>query len=407
MRRFARNDGSSVLAGLALACIVLAGCGQAGASEQGAGAPSGPVAVHVATVRGRTRPVSLALDGTLLADEESRVTSVVAGRVREVLVERGSVVHEGDPMVRLRDVDYRLQADAARAQLDQARAHLGMAGDADAPPRPEEMPDVLAARSDSELADANLARSEELARRGVLSQQSLDEVRSRAASARERYQAALNGARASISTLAAARAALGQATTATSEATVRAPFDGEIAERFVSVGEYVTPQTPLVTLVRTDPLRIEVDVPQQRLSAVHQGQTIAVEVDAIPDRTFEGTVRYVSAAVSRDTRSLTVEAVVENPDRVLRPGLFARARLETGTTEDVAVVPPAAVYTQAGVDRAFVVSHGTIEERLLTVLDRSDEEIIVGDGLSPHDRVAVDHLDELSDGQAVTVASGE
>lgn len=357
-----------------------------------------PVVIATRVAEGREKPVSLTLDGTLVADEESLLTSVVAGRVVEVLVERGTVVTEGQPIVRLRDVDYRLQAASARAQLDQARARLGMAEGGGAVPRAEEMPDVRAAHSALGLAESNLERAEELARRGVLSTQALDETRTRAAEAREQYQTALNGARASIASLASARTTLSQANTSASEATVRAPFAGEIASRNVSVGEYVSPQTPIVSLVRTDPLRIEVQVPQQHLMAVRPGQTVRIQVDAIPNRTFEGTVRYVSAAVQRETRGLAVEAVVPNPERLLRPGLFATARIETGQMQDVAIVPASAVMTEAGVDRVFVVRDGVIEERVVGVAERSSEEVVIAEGVRAGEVVATESLDRLADG---------
>lgn len=400
----ASRRSSFALTALAALCSVAlgaAGCsggsGGDGSAADTAPEERAPVPVSVSTAEGREQPVTLTLDGTLVADEESQLTSVVAGRVVEVFVERGSVVEEGQPIVRLRDVDYRLQAASARAQLEQARARLGM-GEGGSVPRAEEMPDVRAALSALELAESSLERAEELARRGVLPQQSLDESRQRAAQAREQYQTVLNNARASIASLASARTTLSQASTSASEATVRAPFGGEIAARNVSIGEYVSPQTPVVTLVRTDPLRIEVQVPQQHLMAVRPGQTVRIEVDAVPGRTFEGTVRYVSAAVQRETRGLTVEAVVPNSDRLLRPGLFATARIETGTTQDVAVVPPGAVSTEAGVDRVFVVADGIVQERVVSVAERGEQEIVIVEGLRGGEQVATSGLDRLADG---------
>jgi multidrug efflux pump subunit AcrA (membrane-fusion protein) len=176
----------------------LAACGKAAPQEGGDRRNREAPEITTANAEARDEPVTLTLDGTLLADEESHVTSVVPGRVVEVMVERGSVVEEGAPLVRLRDVDYRLQAQAAQAQLEQARARLGMS-EADArAPAADTLPDVVAARSNADLAQSTLERTEELARRGVLSAQALDEARSRAASAREQYATALNNARASI-----------------------------------------------------------------------------------------------------------------------------------------------------------------------------------------------------------------
>jgi len=137
---------------------------------------------------------------------------------------------------------------------------------------------------------------------------------------------------------------------------------------------------------------------------VRPGQTVRIQVDAVPDRTFEGTIRYVSAAVQRDTRGLTVEAVIPNADRLLRPGLFATARIETGTTQPMAVVPATAVLTEAGVDRVFVVVNGAIEERVVSVADRGSDEITLAEGLAAGEVVATDALTRLADGVPVTVA---
>lgn len=393
---------------IAAATLIAVGCG-GGGDAAGGGATEGsaraPVEVRTARAELREQPLTLVLDGTLVADEESQVTSVVPGRVVEVMVERGARVEEGAPLVRLRDVDFRLQARGARAQLEQARARLGMEGTAAAPPRPEETPDVRAALTDLELAEANLRRAEELAQRGVLAQQALDQTRAQAASARERYQTVLNGARASVAALEGARATLAQASTSASEATVRAPFSGEIADRMVSVGEYVAPQTPLVSLVRTDPLRIEVSVPQQHLLAVRPGQSVEVRVDAVPDRAFAGTVRYVSAAVRRETRGLTVEAVVPNPDGLLRPGLYATARIATGGTQEVAVVPSAAVLSRAGVDRVLVVEDGRVQERVVSIADRGEGFVVIEEGVRAGEPVVIGDLEQLADGMAVTVRS--
>lgn len=391
-----------LLAGLAPALS----CTRSNAEEQQqAATEAAAIGVHVAEAEAQQRPVALALDGTLLADEESNVTSVVSGRVVAVAVERGAKVAAGDELIRLRDVDFKLQAKLARAQLDEARARLGVRKQGKLPAI-DSLPEVTLAKSDHELAQSELRRTESLAASGVLSQTELDQARTKARMASDRYTTARNTARASITGLRSAEASLEQAVTSAEEAVVRAPFDGEIAVRSVSLGEYVTPQTALVTLVRTDPLRIELSVPQQHLAAVQPGQTVTLTVDALPDREFTATVRYVSAAVQRDTRSLTVEAVVPNPDGSLRPGLYANARLQTGGTQTVTVVPAAAVRTSAGVSRVFVVAgdrNHRIEERVVSVLERTSTKVTIADGLEAGERLAVDELDRLADGVIVSV----
>ena len=399
---------------LALASVLAMGCGSSApattASAPGAPAPAAaagpaaPVAVTVAQASARAVPESIALTGTLLPDEDSRLAPVVPGRVLEVMVERGDHVEEGQPLVRLRDVDFRLQAASARAQLAQARARLGIAAGA-RPPAPEDTPEVRSAAAALALAEESLRRAEELGQRGVLPAAQLDEARTRAAQARDQHASALQGTRAAIASLGAAEAQLSLASSAVSEALVRAPYAGEIAERNVSPGEYVTVQTPLLLLVRTNPLRLELQVPQERVGALAIDQRVVLTVDAFPDASFEGRVRYVSASVDRASRALVVEAIVPNEDGRLRPGMFAEARIELGNDRPVAVVPSSAVLTAAGVSRAFVVVNGHIEERVVTVLERSGTEVLVSQGVRAGETLATSELDRLTDGSSVTTAA--
>jgi membrane fusion protein, multidrug efflux system len=385
-------------AALSLAAV-LAGCGSEGSAAASAGATDRPPVARPATVVAEARrvPDTLVLDATLMADEESQVTPIVPGRVVEVLVERGDHVEEGAPLVRLRDTDYRLSARTARASLEGAAARLGIDADG-AAPAPDDTPEVRSAAAELTVAEEALRRAEELATRGVFSPAQLDDARARAARAREAHTTAINGVRSSIASLESARSTLSTASTSVREAIVRAPFAGEIAERSVSVGEYVALATPLVTLVRTDPLRAEVVVPQDQLARIHPDLAIRVSVDAFPDRMFDGTIRYVSASVRRETRGLVAEAVVPNTEGELRPGMFGRVTIDLGTLRDVVAVPESAVVTEAGVSRAFVIRDGTVEERVVQILDRRDGMLLLASGLNGGDEVATERHGELADG---------
>lgn len=380
--------------------LALAGCGS------GASAEITPVeertipAPATAVAAAREVPDVLRLTGTLLADEEAKLAPLVAGRVVEVLVERGALVEEGDPLVRLRDTDFRSQRAAASAAVAQAQARLGMEGN-QVPPA-EETAGVRSALSQMQLADQQFERAQALADRGVYSAAQLDQARTAAETAREQHRLAIQQARSDAAQLVSARAQLRQASTAVSDSTVRAPFDGEIANRNVSVGEYVGPQAQLLTLVRTDPLRLELEIPQDRVLDVRPGQRVDVTLDAVQDRVFEGTVRYVSAAVGRQTRSLTVEAIVPNAEGVLRPGMFARATIDLARMREVVEVPAAAILTNAGVHRAFVVQDGVIEERLVTIADRTGETVLVDTGLRGDEQVATENVGNLYDGARIS-----
>lgn len=405
---------ASLVAGASILIGLLGGCGGEGSASASAGANERAPVARPATVVAEARqvPDTLLLDATLAADEESQVTPIVPGRVVEVLVERGDHVEEGAPLIRLRDTDYRLTARTARASLEGAAARLGMDASG-AAPAPEATPEVRSAAAELAVAEESLRRAEELATRGVFSPAQLDDARARAARAREAHATAINGVRASIASLESARSTLSTASTSVREAIVRAPFAGEIAERSVSVGEYVALATPLVTLVRTDPLRAEVVIPQDQLAHIHADLAIRVVVDAFPDRTFDGTIRYVSASVRRDTRGLVAEAVVPNAGGELRPGMFGRVTIDLGTMRDVVEVPEAAVTTEAGVSRAFVIRDDAVEERVVSILDRREGMLIISSGLSGGDEVATERHGELADGvrigpaaPAPTVATG-
>jgi RND family efflux transporter MFP subunit len=318
----------------------------------------------------------------------------------EVMVERGAVVRAGQALMRLRDVDYRTSLTLAQASLAQARARLGLmagAGAFDA----EAAPEVRAARANLDLAEDALRRAQQLAQTGSTSDQDLRRATSQAAAAREQYQGALNNMRAAYYALQSARAATEQARRNVTDAIVRAPFDGEIAERRANVGEYVTPQRAVVTLVRTSPLRLELQIPQDRIPYVQRGQTVDVAVDAFPNRPLHGTIRYLSAAVRSDNRSLVAEAVVPNEDGTLRPGLFVTARIRLGRTQNAVAVPRDSVLRESGSNRVFVVAHGRVQERVVTVADRGATEWLVTQGVEAGETVATEHLDRLADGARV------
>jgi RND family efflux transporter MFP subunit len=226
-------------------------------------------------------------------------------------------------------------------------------------------------------------------------------ARQRAAAAREQYEATLNATRGSWLALKNAKLSLEQAQRNVTDSTVRAPFGGEVAERKVSVGEYVTPQQPVVTLVRIDPLRLELDIPQAEIGRVHAGQSVEVRVDAYPERVFMGTLRYVGVAVAKQSRALTVEAVVQNHDGALRPGLFVKARILLGGQREIVAVPKTAVLEVGGTRRAYVVVEHHLEERVLAVIGSEGDVLLVNEGLKAAERVATGQLDHLSDGQEV------
>ncbi len=386
---------------IALSVLALPGCRvRSAAPELRPAAEVAAVRVATATAQAREIPLTLAATGTLVPNLQSEVTPLVSGRVDAVFVERGSRVHAGDPLLRLRDVDLRTQASFASAALSQARARLGLADD-NAHFDPTAAQDVRAAAANRDIADDALRRAEALVATGAMTDQEFQRTRSLAQAARSQYAAAVDAIRAGYFAYQQARAGVATASRAVADSIVRAPFDGEVAERKANVGEYVTVQRAVVTLVSLDPLRIEIQIPQERIADVRTGQAVEVRVDAYPNRVFGGTVRYISAAVRSDSRALVAEAMVPNTDGTLRPGLFATARIDLGEQREVVVVPARAVLDDSGTHRVYVIDGGRAVERVVTIADRTATEVLIERGVNSGERVATDGLDRLADGTHV------
>ena len=150
---------------------------------------------------------------------------------------------------------------------------------------------------------------------------------------------------------------------ALTDTVVRAPFDGVVEQRLVSVGDYVSRGTKVASVIRINPLRVELTVPGHYLSEVAAGRTVTLELDAFRGRTFTGRIRYVSPVLRTDTRALVVEAVVPNDSGQLKPGLFATAKIEQASETPAVLVTSAAVHKVTGAARVYLIrGNGTAEK---------------------------------------------
>jgi RND family efflux transporter MFP subunit len=219
---------------------------------------------------------------------------------------------------------------------------------------------------------------------------------------RQQYEAARNGAAQQYQALQAARARVALAHKTLADTTVRAPFNGLVAERLVSVGDYVTKGMKVAVVVRVNPLRVQLTVPEQFVSAVKAGATVTFQVDAFPGREFTGTVRYVSPALEANRRALTVEAVVPNQSGDLKPGLFATARIEQPEKTPAVMVPADAVQTTAGTSRVYVVNGDKVEERIVTTGEQVNAQVEIATGLKAGEKVATKNVAQLFDGAKVS-----
>jgi membrane fusion protein (multidrug efflux system) len=391
---------AALAAGLVL-ILLSAACGSSsGAAESAAATPPPPVEVSAAAAVEQPIARFIRATGTLMAEEQADIAAETAGRVVAAPVERGTPVGSGAELVRLATSETEAQLAEAEANAAQIEARLGLsAGDS---LNLDAVPEVQNARAASDLTSNEFSRVQVLLDQHVVSQSEFDQRKTQMEAARQQYQVARNAASQQYQALQAARARVALARKALADTVVRAPFGGVVAERLVSVGDYVNKGTKVAVIVRVNPLRVQLTVPEQFVPAVAVGQTVIFEADAYPGRRFEGTVRYVSPVLEANQRALTVEAVVPNPGSTLKPGLFVTGRVEQSTRTQGVLVPASAVQTSAGTSRVYVVKGDHVEERVVTVGETVDAMIEITSGVNAGEQVATTNVAQLVDGARVS-----
>jgi membrane fusion protein (multidrug efflux system) len=391
---------SLIVALLAGAALVSNACssGAAKGTEQ----PSSPPVVQVSAVAATEQPIArfIRATGSLMAEEQADVAAETAGRVVAASIERGAPVSQGAELIRISATETDAQLKEAEANAAQLEARLGITGGAAMDVNT--VPEVQNAKAGADLAQAEFARIKSLLDQRVVSQSEYDQRRTQAEAARQQYEAAKNGAAQQYQMLQAARARVALAHKAFADTSVRAPFTGVVAQRLVTTGDYVTKGMKVATIVRVNPLRVQLTVPEQAVSSMAPGQPVTFEVDAYPGRRFEGKVKYVAPALQADQRALTVEAIVPNGDGVLKPGLFATARIEQPSRTPGVLIPAASVTILSGTSRVYVVAGDHVEERIVTTGETVGDLVEITKGLKAGERVATTNLAKLADGIKVS-----
>jgi len=214
----------------------------------------------------------------------------------------------------------------------------------------------------------------------------------------------LNQMRNLFQQLQAQKARVAMVHKALQDTVIRAPFSGLISEKYANVGSYAKKGEKLLTLVRVDPLRIELIIPEVAVAAIRKGQKVSFAVQSYPDRQFIGTIAYVGPALRADSRALVVEAIVPNGNGMLQPGLFATARIELPASRRTLVVPSAAVWNDAGVPKLYVAKGDRAELRIVQLGRELGDVVEVVRGLSTGERVVAKTTPGLNDGTAIAEA---
>jgi multidrug efflux pump subunit AcrA (membrane-fusion protein) len=387
--------------------------------------------VTTATVVAREVPSYVQATGSLVAEETSDVSSQASGQVVSTPVNVGAFVRQGDVIARLNDRDARLRLQQAQAGVQQAiaavrqsEARLGLrpGGNFEA----STIPEVRSAGSNLEsaqarlrLAEANERRYRTLVETGDVAMSTYDQFRTARDTARAEVNAARQGLEVAINTarqsnaavqsaeaaVESSRSAVAIAQKAVADAVIRAPYAGFVSNRPVAVGEYVTPASVVATVLRTNPIKLQLLVPEADAPHLRPGMGISLEVDAFRDRKFAGSVSAVNPAIDPVSRSATVEALVQNPDNALRSGMFATARIAREGGSRAVYVPRAAVLADQNTQsyRVFVIQGDTARLRVVQIGNEEGDQIQILSGVEPEETVATGNLQQLFEGARVRV----
>ncbi len=308
-------------------------------------------------------PATVELAATLEADEELTISAEVEGTIRSVLRDEGDRARKDEPLALMDEADFRLRMEEKEAELEKIRAELG-------------------------FAQKELERRKELLEEGIVSRQEYERFlvqRDSLASLKRAVESALQIERRKLE-----------------DSRIKAPFDGIVAERYITEGSYVRKGDRLFRFLRIDPLKLTINVPERRLKEVEQGQKVLIRVDPY-GKEFEGRIYFTSPYIDRSTKTFLAKALVENRDGLLYPGISADVTIMTALIKGGFVVPEKAVIFDEEGRILFVVKDGVAEKRRIRTVGRFKGEVIVVEGVKEGELLVVDGASALTDGAKVKI----
>jgi multidrug efflux pump subunit AcrA (membrane-fusion protein) len=433
---FSRGFGATVRFSTALAtALFIVSCGsgnKAGNSNNAENkAANEPVVITAAKSEAKELPAYVQVTGTLIADETSDVSPLVAGKLISTPVNIGDFIRQGQVIAQLDDRDAKLRVKEAEVGIKQAEvgvrqaeAKLGLdsKGNFVATNIPEVRQanaDYQVALADQKLAESNEKRYRELVETGdvaaILYDQyrtTRDTARAKSNAAKQALESAKNTATQSNEavrnarvTVDAAKNQLEVAQKSVADMIVRSPYSGYVAARGIAIGEFVSTSTPLITLVRTNPLKANLSVGEAEVPTITAGMSVSLNVEAWKDRNFAGTVTAVNPSIDQTSRSALVEAQFDNSDNALRSGMFATAKiLRQGGSQGV-FVPKAAVLSVSNTQsyRVFVIQDGVAKLRVVQLGQEENDKWQIINGVAADETVATSSLDQLYEGSKVII----
>jgi RND family efflux transporter MFP subunit len=404
----------SVTSAFLILSVLTTGCGTAGSNASSKGGPPGqmgkmerrgPAAlVQIQTTGVQRISIQREVDlaGSLVSPDQAKVSSEVAGVVRQVLAELGQEVGIGQIVAKLDPTELDLALQRARSQLKQTEAQLGIDGVRfKEPPPDEQIAAIRLAAANRDDAQAQLRRAQRLRAQNLLPQADLDTAETKVKVTEANYQSALEAVQSLKATLQERRHAVELAEKKLRDTNIRSSIAGQVAEKLVQQGEYIRENTPVVSIVQMNPLKVRTAIQERYAGLVRAGLAVEFAVESAPGQKFRGKVAHVSPSVDQTTRTFAVEVLVDNSDRRLKPGFFAKGVIYTNRDENVIAVTEDTVSTLAGVSNVFVIENGQARQQMVKLGIRAGDLYEILSGLNGDEVLASSNLTLLATGVRV------
>jgi membrane fusion protein (multidrug efflux system) len=317
-----------------------------------------PESVSSVIVREEKWQSTLSAIGSIVAIQGVTVTPELAGTVTDIAFESGKVVSKGDLLIKQDTSSEEAQLRANEAQV--------------------------------ELARINLDREKKLREENMVSQSELDSA---------------------VSTMKQTQANADAVRTVIEKKTIRAPFSGQVGIRQVNLGQYLDAGKPIVWLQTVTPVYADFTLPQQNLAQLSNGMPVRLQIDAYPDKMFEGNLTAVNPGLDQTTRSVSLRATFDNPNQLLHPGMFARVEVLMPEERNLLVIPATSVLRAPSGDSVYVIEPPSPNDNSKTALKVRQQLIRLGlergdfvsveSGLKAGDKIVSSGLFKLRTGMSV------
>jgi multidrug efflux pump subunit AcrA (membrane-fusion protein) len=406
--------------------LTIVGCSERETARTGAGPTTAPASVTTAPVKVDAAQRTVDVPATLYGDEEATISAKVSGRVVAVYHDVGDRVKPGQPLAQIETRDYELARAQRQLAVRESLAKLGLGAFPEGEFDADDIPTVRKAKLEAHNAEARFNRGKQLYEQQPprMSEQEYQDLQTAWEVARNEYQVQVLTAQSTLAearareaelrlaeqqladTVIRAPAELAAPSTAPATRPATAPADNDreyaVIERMTSVGEFVNSAAALFRLVDDDPIKLRASVPERFSGEVREGQTVRACVEAF-ERPFTGRLTRINPQVDPANRTFRIEALIDNQRRVLKPGGFARASIETRLEPGVIFVPVSALVSFAGVNRIYVDDGGKAAERIVELGDRRGEEVEVRAGLKLTDTIVTRGAVKLVPGTPLVV----